>query len=393
MRISQIPNVESRSITFENPTGARGAGGLAGNGRKGAPNRWILPGDDVVLANIQGPAVVRHIWLTFGVHALTPEDRRSVLLEVTYDGLDEPSISVPLLDFFALPHGRVAAFDSELVSVQQGRGFNSYIPMPFRREATFVLRHRGSQPIEFFFQIDYTLEELADDEGYLHVTFRRENPTTIGEDFVIADGLRGPGRFLGCSVGIRVLDRTSWYGEGEVKMYFDDDVHPTICGTGLEDYVGTAWGMSSYATRYSGAPIELGSRAGAGAFDGSSTEPEFVSFYRWHVPDPVVFRDRLRVTIQQIGAMVIVGEGAAARRHEFQAAGYGIGTSDDRETAAMYLGPGAPPLGDDFLIGLVERADDYCATAYLYCRDPQTVPRVDLASAIADIALRESDGS
>ena len=33
-----------------------------------------------------------------------------------------------------------------------------------------------------------------------------------------------------------------------------------------------------------------------------SAQPELVGFYRWHVPDPVVFRDRLRVTIQQLGA-------------------------------------------------------------------------------------------
>ena len=38
--------------------------------------------------------------------------------------------------------------------------------------------------------------------------------------------------------------------------------------------------------------------------------------------------------------------------------------------------------------GLGERVDDYCATAYVYCRDAQPVPRLDLASATADIARR-----
>jgi len=55
----------------------------------------------------------------------------------------------------------------------------------------------------------------------LHVTFRRDNPTTQRQDFVIADGLRGPGRFLGCNVGVRVIDAADWYGEGEVKFYLD----------------------------------------------------------------------------------------------------------------------------------------------------------------------------
>jgi len=37
------------------------------------------------------------------------------------------------------------------------------------------------------------------------------------------------------------LDDAAWYGEGEVKIYRDgDDALPTYCGTGLEDYGGTA---------------------------------------------------------------------------------------------------------------------------------------------------------
>jgi hypothetical protein len=36
--------------------------------------------------------------------------------------------------------------------------------------------------------------------------------------------------------------------------------------------------------------------------------------------------------------------------------------------------------------GIAERVDDYCATAFTYCREPQPVPRLDLASALADIS-------
>ena len=63
--------------------------------------------------------------------------------------------------------------------------------------------------------------------------------------------------FLGCVVGVRVLpDDMVWYGEGEFKFYRDgDDALPTICGTGLEDYVGTAWGMGQHAAPYQGAPL------------------------------------------------------------------------------------------------------------------------------------------
>ena len=39
--------------------------------------------------------------------------------------------------------------------------------------------------------------------------------------------------------------------------------------------------------------------------------------------------------------------------------------------------------------GIAERVDDYCATAYVYCREPQPVPRLDVAAALADIERRD----
>ena len=96
--------LDSRSISFENPTGARGAGGTAAKGRKGAPSRFIKAGETLTLADIAGPGRVGHIWLT--VRVGKPEQMRAIWLKGYYDGRDAPSICVPLLDFFALPHGR-----------------------------------------------------------------------------------------------------------------------------------------------------------------------------------------------------------------------------------------------------------------------------------------------
>src|SRR6266540_6125927 len=114
------PAMDSRAATFENPTGARGAGGTAHGGRKGAPNRRVMPGERVVLADIEGPAVIRHIWMTF--MPAPPEQMRAVGLEVFYDGADEPSVSVPCLDLFGVAHGRPVPFASALTALHEGRG-------------------------------------------------------------------------------------------------------------------------------------------------------------------------------------------------------------------------------------------------------------------------------
>ena len=47
--------LDSRAVTFENPTGARGAGGASHGGRKGSPSRRIAAGERVVLADLDGP--------------------------------------------------------------------------------------------------------------------------------------------------------------------------------------------------------------------------------------------------------------------------------------------------------------------------------------------------
>jgi hypothetical protein len=104
--------------------------------------------------------------------------------------------------------------------------------------------------------------------------------------------------------------------------------------------------------------------------------PDFVSFYRWHLPDPIVFRERLRVSIQQIGALP-VPKGRDDLRQRMEREGRLAGTgwlALRNEVAEVY--------------GICERQDDYCATAYVYCREPQPVPRLELAAALADIERR-----
>ena len=371
-------SLDSRSISFENPTGGRGAGGTAAHGRKGSPSRMVQPGETVVLADIDGPGRIRHIWLT--IPKAEPVQMRSVILEGFYDGMAEPSISVPMLDFFGLPNGRPAAYFSALTSVAEGRGYNAYFPMPFRSHLRLQLSYAGKVPISLFYQIDYTLEPFVEEGGYLHVSFRRENPTTQGRDFVIATGLKGPGRFLGSAIGVRPKrDEMMWYGEGEFKVYRDgDSEHPTICGTGLEDYIGSAWGLGPHAALYAGAPVIVARPKGVTVPGDTSVLPDFVSFYRWHLPDAIVFRESLKVTIQQIGLFMV-------KRGEEQ-------QIDEIASRHTIVGGGVQRLPADHpfaAVLLAERTDDYSAAAFVYCRQAQGVARVDAKAAAADIGFRQ----
>jgi hypothetical protein len=246
--------------------------------------------------------------------------------------------------------------------------------MPFTDHLRVELTNSAVVPTVLYYQIDYTLEPpRGNDASYLHVAFRRENPTAQRRDFVIAEGLDGPGRFLGCNLGVRVVDPGWWYGEGEVKVYRDgDDQFPTICGTGLEDYVGTAWGMGPHAAPLAGAPMVIGPN--------DTTEPlakcDFVGFYRWHLPDPIMFSSDLQVTIQQIG-MAFFLAGQEDEMHAYL-------TSNPPAGSGWSYQPRPGIAG----FGIAERVDDYCATSYVYCRQPQAVPHLDVPAALADIGRR-----
>jgi hypothetical protein len=100
-----------------------------------------------------------------------------------------------------------------------------------------------------------------------------------------------------------------------------------------------------------------------------------VGFYRWHLPDPVVFASTLRVTLQQIG-YALFGAGQEWELGRFAESNPWAGAGPQRRR------PGV--LAE----GIAERADDVCATAFVYCREPQGVPRLDLSSALADIERR-----
>lgn len=317
--ISRIVQAQSRSISAENPAGARAGGAQAspgddpwctpasaglGKGWKVRPClRGLAPGQRVDLADIQGPGVVQHIWCT-----VLSEVHRWIALEIRYDGLDEPSVCVPLGDFFANGIDGRALVSSLPIAVNPRGGMNSYWPMPFRRRFRLSIRNDGPREIpEFFYQVTYSLQDVAPDAGYLHAAWRRTPTTRERPEHVLLEGARGPGQYVGTYLVWNQLSN-GWWGEGEVKFFIDGDPDdaPTICGTGTEDYFGGAWGFvmdherdlrpTTYSTPFLGYP-----QAAYEATPKHGPRVPAHGLYRWHLPDPVRFARDLRVSVQTLG--------------------------------------------------------------------------------------------
>jgi hypothetical protein len=280
--------LESRSISFENPKGAPGQGGQSssnlGPGRKGAPAREIKPGETVQLGDIKGPGTIRHIWMTTSGE---PQVQRACVIRAYWENQAHPSIECPIGDLFGFAHGKIMAYQSAVHSCGPTGGRNLWLPMPFAKNARLTFSNDGDKPVTLFYQLTYTLgDQHPRGVGRLHILFRRENPTTVKSDFELLPHRGQKGRFVGSVIGIRNLHPDQWWGEGEIKVYRDGDRDwPTIVGTGSEDYVGLAWGIQQAPFLFNGCSLN---------------DKQFVSMYRWHLPDPITWQREARITIQQI---------------------------------------------------------------------------------------------
>lgn len=109
-----------------------------------------------------------------------------------WDGEAEPSVEVPLGDFFCCGFGQTYAVHSQPVVVLPRRGFNAYFPMPFRSRARITIENQHKNPIrEFFYQIDYNLyEDLPENMACFHAQWRRQPITEKANIFRIPFFLR-----------------------------------------------------------------------------------------------------------------------------------------------------------------------------------------------------------
>ena len=296
--INLLSDAKTRSISAENPDGSKGGGARENpNGHGPASDlgeTWkvrpciTLPaGSTTTLAEIEGPGSITHIWITVAEIAY-----RNCILRMYWDGESDPSVEVPLGDFFCCGHGKRAIINSHPISVNPSGGFNSYFPMSFRKSCKIEIENCHFDKIDgFFYQFDYMLCDIPENAAYFHAQWRRSMTTRDYPEHIIVDGIKGKGQFVGVYLAWEQLSN-GWWGEGELKCFMDGDTkYPTYCGTGTEDYFGGAWGFGdTFTTPYLGYPY----------WEKESNRIPKHGLYRFHIMDPIRFEEDLKVTIQAL---------------------------------------------------------------------------------------------
>ncbi len=305
----RLSDAKTRSISPENFTGEPGKGGMAtleqGNARNAArelgvgwkvnPYVHIEPGKTFTLAEIEGPGAVQHIWMT------PTGNWKYSILRFYWDDEKEPSVEVPVGNFFGMGWNEFAPLNSLPVTVNPGSAFNCYWVMPFRKKCRITMENVGPERMTLYYQVDYTLTQVPDDAAYFHAQYRRSNPTQ-GSVHTLVDGIKGKGHYVGTYVAWGV-NNNGWWGEGEIKFFMDgDDKYPTIIGTGTEDYFCGSYNFENKKTRQ----YQEFSTPYAGLHqvirpDGVYNSQQRFGMYRWHIMDPVRFNNGLKITIQDLG--------------------------------------------------------------------------------------------
>ncbi len=247
----------------------------------------LPPGAVLELPVLEGPGVINHIWLTS--HAGGVNELNALSLRIYWDDQEEPSVEVPLGDFFAVGQSP-AVVDSLPVQVSPSGSLTCYWRMPFAKSAKiFISNDNMNRSTGLYWQVDWvSLDRLPPDTPYFYAQYRQEYPAVMGRDYLIAD-INGCGQYVGTVMSVTMC-QDGWFGEGDDFFYIDGEEIPSLQGTGSEDYFNDAWGFRKRTSLWFGQPHWQGYSAG-----------DYGICYRWHILDSVGFNESLKVTIEHKG--------------------------------------------------------------------------------------------
>lgn len=248
-----------------------------------------IPGETVALADLKGPGVVTHIWLTIADNEYGWP--RLLRLRVYYDGSQTPSVDAPVGDFFAVGNGVEAEVESLMVrNSSDGRARNCYWPMPFRKSCKITITNEGRRRVSMlYYHVDWNrVPALPADTLYFHARYRQALPAPADGSRYEFLNVKGRGHYVGTVMSV-VQAEAGWFGEGD-DYFWVDGQKPSLEGTGSEDYFNDAWGLHVNDGPYYGVTVAEGTGLGSR-----------MTAYRWHLPDPIPFKKSLKAEIEHRG--------------------------------------------------------------------------------------------
>lgn len=165
---------------------------------------------------------------------------RSTVLKISFDG--EQTVWTPLGDFFNIGVGLKTYQMWERAVQEDGTMICRWI-MPYQHIAKLEVENLGKQDIQMAVTAKVMPYTWNDRSMYFHSSWRMDDPTP---GFPLFDynlvNVKGKGIYVGDQFTV-LNPEEGWWGEGDEKVYVDDDTFPSLFGIGTEDYYGWAGGV------------------------------------------------------------------------------------------------------------------------------------------------------
>jgi hypothetical protein len=245
----------------------------------------IGKGKTASILDVPGPGVIVRIWMT--VDSRDPYFLRRILIRMYWDGEDNPSVEVPLGDFFGCGFA-YKHYSTPFLGMTSG-GYVCFFPMPFENNARIeIVNETGQEIPAFYYQVEYQKLEkpISKEVAYFHAFWHRNIRTNYDTNYIILN-IKGRGHLIGVNLNVQSYEGNLDFLEGDEEIFVDGEKRPSIQGTGTEDYFSGGWyfNKGEYAAPYSGLILKDDSLGRIAA-------------YRFHVPDPISFKKSIKFTIE-----------------------------------------------------------------------------------------------
>jgi hypothetical protein len=247
----------------------------------------LKPGELKEVLTLEGPKAIERLILKLTAPDIDLALRQTVI-QVICDGFPWGQVESPVGDLFGAAPG-INPYDSVPFTVEADGTMTSRFVMPCAKSLRIVLQNFGKQVVSVAGSV-LPMDYRWNDKTSMHFRARwRVNHDLVGSNHAVQDLpfllARGQGVYVG-TVSF-VLNPSpmpttggGWWGEGDEKVFVDEDVRPSVFGTGSEDYYNYAWSSPDiFYHAYCGQPRD----------DGPGVRG-FVTNNRWQIIDSLPFR-------------------------------------------------------------------------------------------------------
>jgi hypothetical protein len=257
--------------------------------------KHLKSGDSITVNLPQGTNTVRNMQIAVSsfIESEYKQLMRGLVLKAVFDGTQ--TVWTPLSDFSGGGMGAPAVESWYLTSNGNGNIASRWI-MPYQNEGEIRIINYSAYEMDVYLQANTDTYTWQENSLYFHTSWKQQTEIPLTKwdngagylDWNFA-ALNGRGVYRGDV--LTLFNRSPrWYGEGDEKIFVDNETFPSHFGTGTEDYYNCSWApVTPFQTPFGGAP-----RADNISSQGYNT------FFRTRNLDAIPFAEKLKFDIEML---------------------------------------------------------------------------------------------